>query len=161
MIEVAENNFESFLAKGKLVEMTFYKLKEKQGCVMKVSSVNEDMKEHWDLSYDGKKVDVKAIKGIVRYDKPNENYHHIELTNIMGLPGWLFGSADEFAFECEDYFVIVTAADLKALIKRKLKHKICTFPTPYEVYHRAGNKDSTTLAKTIDIIIIAKEILFK
>ena len=161
MSEILTNNMEGFLSKGKAVEACFHGLKEKQGCIMSVANNQEDMKEHWDVMYNGRKVDVKGMKGLIRYDPLNENYHHVELRNINGQLGWLFGNADEFAFETEDFFVIVEAQILRNLIKSKLKCKVCSFPTPYELYHRKGTKDVITLSKTIDLINISKEILYK
>jgi hypothetical protein len=126
------------------------------------STKEEDINEHWDIKLDIK-FDVKAIKKTNRYDlKPNENIHWVELKNVRGNKGWLYGDAHYFAFETEDYWIIVDKLKLQGLIADKCKEKVKT-PTPelYKLYQRDGRLDMITLVKTIDLCSISEKILNK
>jgi len=126
------------------------------------ASNKEDIYEHWDVKIDIK-IDVKAMKKINRTDEtPNENIHYVEIKNVNGDKGWLYGDADYFAFETEDYYVIVSKLKLQAMIAEKCKEKIkCTRPTLYQLYSREGRNDMMTLVKTVDLIFISDKMIEK
>jgi len=128
----------------------------------KQASKEEDMYEHWDIKM-SLKVDVKAMKKIHRQDKSaNENIHYVELKNVNGKKGWLYGDADYFAFETEDYFVMVSKVKLQEFIANKCKNKeLCSYPQLYKLYSRDGRQDMVTLVKTIDLIYISDKIIDK
>ena len=50
----------------------------------------------------------------------------IELKNVHGNIGWLYGEANYFAFETVDYWIIVEKLLLQELIADKCKEKIKT-----------------------------------
>ena len=116
-----------FLAKGKEKENEFvkdYKLKH-EGITSKTSTKSEDINKHFDLTIDSKKYDVKGLKKINRVDTtPNEQYHWIELKNVNGEYGWLYGEADYFAFELNEYWLIVDKLKLQQLIASKVNKKV-------------------------------------
>ena len=109
----------------------------------------EDIKEHWDVKIGGKKIDVKAIK------KSDENIHFIEFRNVQGKKGWLYGDADGFAFETEDYWIEVKKMDLQDFIHKKCIDKNIGWGL-YEMGSRPGAKDLITKVKTIDLCHIGK-----
>ncbi len=128
---------------------------------------DEDIKEHWDLKVpinnEYVKVDVKSIKRLNRYDiLPNENIHWVELVNVRGDKGWLYGDSDIIAFETEDYFILVGTLKLRRFIEKKLgynpqkNHNIQTSKNKiiYEPYQRSGRKDIVLMVKTIDLMHI-------
>lgn len=127
-----------------------------------ISSTNkEDKKEHWDILVQYK-IDVKGLKKIRRSDaESNENIHWVEIKNVEGLSGWLYGEADYFAFETFDYFIIVEKNKLQKLIAEKTTKTYTENPTLYFLYKRESRKDVLTLVKTIDLIYISDEIICK
>lgn len=127
----------------------------------------EDIKEHWDvkvlLNDKEVKIDVKSIKKLNRYDVVyNENFHWVELKNVRGEDGWLYGDSDLIAFEIEEYFILVGRLKLKRFIEKKVKNKEITYSkTLYTKYQRKGRKDIIVLTKTIDLIMISYDIIKK
>ena len=126
------------------------------------STKEEDIYEHWDVKM-SIKVDVKAMKKINRSDEsPNENVHYVELKNVHGKNGWLYGDADYFAFETEDYFIMVSKLKLQEFIANKCKTKeLCKSPELYKLYSREGRMDLITLVKTIDLFYLSDKIVNK
>ena len=126
------------------------------------ASRDEDIFDHWDVKIDIK-IDVKAMKKINREDsEPNENIHYVEIKNVHGYKGWLYGDADYFAFEMKDYYVMVSKIKLQAMIADKCKDKIkCARPTLYQLYYREGRNDMMTLVKTVDLIFISDKMIEK
>jgi len=126
------------------------------------ASSDEDIYQHWDVKIDIK-IDVKAMKKINREDsEPNENIHYVEIKNVHGNKGWLYGDADYFAFEMKDYYVMVSKIKLQAMIADKCKDKIkCAKPKLYQLYSREGRDDMITLVKTIDLIFISDKMIEK
>lgn len=154
-----------FLSRGKEKEKEF-------GNIFKdviLATEKEDINEHWDLKipYNGveyKKFDVKGLKKINRVDPfTNENYHYIELKNVNGDSGWLYGEADYFTFEINEYWIIVDKAKLQELIKTKVTKKMVSTPDEalYCLYRRSDRKDVITLVKTIDLILIMDSVISK
>jgi hypothetical protein len=126
------------------------------------ASSSEDIYQHWDVKIDIK-VDVKAMKKLNRADdKPNESIHYVEIKNVHGNKGWLYGDADYFAFETEDYYVMVSKLRLQEMIAEKCKEKIkCDRPELYKLYSREGRSDMMTLVKTIDLVFISDKMIKK
>ena len=121
------------------------------------SSEEQDIKEHWDLAV---KYDVKMIKRKNRRGDFDENIHWVELKNVNGDKGWLFGKADFFSFELEDYWVVVKKDDLISLVKEKCKERKMGKGL-YLLYQRSGRKDLVTMVKTIDLIHISTSFFSK
>ena len=126
------------------------------------SNRDQDVYEHWDVKIDIK-IDVKAMRRINRDDsEPNENFHYVEIKNVHGDKGWLYGEADYFAFVMKDYYVMVSKIKLQAMIADKCKEKIkCARPTLYQLYSREGRNDMMTLVKTVDLIFISDKMISK
>lgn len=131
------------------------------------STSQQDMSEHWDVKLvnKGKTVltDVKAMKKRNREDStPDETIHYIELFNVSGKKGWLYGKADCFAFETTDQYIVVEKKPLQDFIAEKCKDKIhSNKPELYKLYKREGRNDLIVLVETNDLIKIAKRILKK
>lgn len=76
-------------------------------------SSKEDMYLHYDLVVhmkNGKslRVDVKGLKSLGHGRQKSGDYHWIELKNVSGAKGWLYGKADLIAFQTsEDDFMFV------------------------------------------------------
>ena len=123
------------------------------------ATTEQDMKEHWDLNV---RYDVKMIRRKTRGGDFDENIHWVELMNVHGDTGWLYGQADYFAFEVEDYWISVAKVDLQKFIEEKCKEKVWSdVPSLYLLYRRSGRKDIITLVKTIDLMYISSSIIRK
>lgn len=160
--------WENFLKAGKVKEAEF------ADCLIKnlggetiLANWEDDIKHHIDLYWNYQsvlyKIDVKSMKKIDRKDSnPDENYHWIELQNVNGDKGWLFGDQDYIAFETEDYWILVTPNRIKNLLNKKIQNWDETQDkVPYRVYRRRNRIDKIVLVKTIDLIAIANKILWK
>lgn len=144
----------SFLQKGKEKEQLFASLF--QNCTE--STKEEDMFQHWDIKIP---VDVKGIKKVNRGDREaNENFHYVELKNVNGAKGWLYGAAFFFAFETNDYWILVGKGQLQELIAEKCAAKI-PGREKYQLRQRAGRKDLITIVPTLDLCYISTEIIKK
>jgi hypothetical protein len=162
------NTMEEFLRHGKETEKRFCETLTKNGYGFEVSTPNQDMLSHWDVAIiwesDPTLVDVKGMKKITRLDpEPNENFHWVELVNVTGKWGWLYGAAEDFAFETEDYWLIVSKEKLQSFIKKKCSKEMVTKSTDalYKMYQREGRKDIMTLVKTMDLIVELKPTILK
>lgn len=112
----------------------------------------EDVYHHCDFwcENDGKRTtfDVKGIKKVRRSDsKPNGSFHWVEIQNVNGNKGWLYGKVDYFVFETEDQWVFVKSEKLKKSIKQLLNNPYSEKPEPYNLYTRKkyGRDDICTL----------------
>lgn len=142
---------------GKLTEKECAKL------CKKVVEANEDQdkKEHWDIEgeidEERLKIDVKSMKRQNMYDPlPDERFHWVEFQNVRGDIGWLYGKADAFAFEIEDYFILVRKSALQKFMETKTNGKVLEkSKDPYTLYQRKGRKDIVVKVKTLDLMRIS------
>lgn len=143
---------------GKLAENEFAKLFNN----VSPSTRSEDMYEHWDLKITAK-VDVKSLKKQHREDiMHNENFHWVEIKNVNDNDGWVYGDADFFAFETNDYWIILKKEHLQEFIENKTEgKKIGSSKDPYELYRRKDRKDVVVKVKTLDLFYIAHKIIKK
>jgi hypothetical protein len=143
----------SFFKLGKKKEKEFSEFFKNVG----FSDKESDMIEHWDVEIK-LKTDVKSLKRIKRSDvEPNEFYHYVELKNVKGELGWLYGEADLFAFETNEYWVLVDKNDLQDFIAKKTVKSFVKNPDEslHCLYRREGRKDVITMVKTLDLMKIA------
>ena len=146
-----------FLADGKKIEQQFASLIGAN----EFSTKQQDINEHWDVKY-SVKIDVKGLKRINRNDaKFNEAWHWIELKNVRGNMGWLYGEADYFAFELINYWVLVDKLKLQNFISNRVENKIFTKKMPYKLYRRANRKDLITIINSFDLTFLAEKIIAK
>jgi hypothetical protein len=148
----------SYLFVGKEVEKNFLNLIKNAS----FATDKEDIEKHIDIKQEIK-IDVKGLRKTNRFDDfLNENIHWVELKNVHGKLGSLYGEADFFAFETEDYFIVVEAEKLRGYIKEKCSDK--TFvkkPELYKLYQRENRKDVITIVKTIDLIYLSEKMIKK
>ena len=150
-----------YVKKFKVVEDKFAAVIKQLGEVAP-STTEQDINEHWDVKLDIK-FDVKAVKKVNRSDgETDETIHWVELINVRGNRGWLYGEADYFAFELDDYWVIVNKQILQTFIAKKCaKKEKSDTPALYKIYNRKDRLDAITLVKTIDLMYIAEQIIEK
>lgn len=150
-----------FLSDGKIKENEFVELVKKPEHKIILPTTEQDINEHWDVSIDGVKFDIKALKKVNRSDDDvNPEIHWVEIRNVHGNPGWLYGMADYIAFETDKSWLIVKRETLIELIDDKLKMVITTEPELYKMYSRYDRYDVLTILPTEDLRKIkTKEVL--
>ena len=153
-----QETIQEFLKAGKVKEVEFAKLFNN----VVASSKEQDMKEHWDLQV-GFKVDVKGLKKVKRSDSEvNENIHWLEIRNVNGTNGWLYSEeTDLFAFETNNYWIVVEKSALQALVKERVQKVLVESPELYKLYRRKGRKDLMTLVTSLDLCYICASMLKK
>ena len=130
------------------------------------SNTNQDIYEHWDVALYDTKFDVKGLRKKNRHDEEyDENIHWVELKNVNGSDGWLYGQSDFIVFETFDYWIVVNRQKLIKLIEIKCtdRERFYTEPMLYKFYRRSNRRDTITLVKTVDLcknshIILSKDI---
>jgi len=124
----------------------------------------EDILEHWDVkSIAGTKYDVKAIKKWRRSDaEPTDRIHYVELRNVRGELGWLYGEADYIAFETRAHWIVVPRKKLVHFIEGATENnERSDKPAVYKLYQREGRKDLMTVIPTMDLLAISEVIINK
>lgn len=139
----------SFLAFGKSKEVEFakdfiakYSISENK---VKFSSTEEDINDHIDLWIGNKSFDVKAAKRINRFDvHPCYSIHWIELRNVQGQKGWLFGHAHYIAFELEDNWCVCPRTSLITSLRGKVDFSSFTTNREdvFKIYRRKNRLDA-------------------
>lgn len=147
----------SFLKKGFEVEREFAKLFKD----VNFSSQDEDINDHWDLKVSFK-FEVKGLKKRRRSDEGvDQTIHWVELKNVHGKVGWLYGEADYFVFELEKYWLIVDKIKLQEYIAENTVKEYTIVPMINRLYKRTDRKDVCTLVSTIDLIYISETMIKK
>jgi hypothetical protein len=125
------------------------------------ATTTQNILEHWDIANGDIKYDVKAMKKFRRSDDhPTDRIHYIELKNVNGKKGWLYGQADYIAFETRSYWVIVSRQKLQEMIEG-IKMEFSLEPQVYKLYTRKTRSDVMTIVPTIDLISIADRMVKK
>jgi len=148
----------NFLARGREIEELFANTID---YLATTSTRNQDINGHYDLIVSAK-IDVKSIKNTDRITPMNQNFHWIELQNVQGKKGSLYGDADYFAFETDFFFILVYKLKLQEWIADKCKAKeFSKSPDVYKLFTRPGKKDIITIIPTIDLCYLADKIIKK
>ncbi len=129
------------------------------GWQVEKSNRHQDIDEHWDFKLTKNSttylVDVKAMKRLSRQDPSTQaNFHYVEITNVKGKPGWLYGQADFFAFEVPEGFMLIAAEDLKRFIDQSVDKTLFASKAKNaykKVFQRPGRADLITLVTTQDL----------
>lgn len=151
--------YQSSYDEGHLAENAFQKLAENKGYTVKMASTSQNIEEHWDLAIqkDGVlyTVDVKGAKRNRREDKYVQNeFVWIELRNVHGKPGWLYGKADVIAFEIKGEFWLVKRNSLVQLVDKLVnKSRVASHSGDalYKVYTRKGRQDQISKIRALDL----------
>jgi hypothetical protein len=104
-------------------------------------------------SSDNYKIDVKAQP----LGKQSHSYRWVELQNVRGDKGWVFGTADYIAFEYDEYWVMVPRTRLVDLCGSKLDTSPMEGrdwsgnPQPYRLHQREGRKDQVMMVPVVDL----------
>ena len=143
-------NFKKYYKYGNEAEQRFVKSLQVYGFRNKKSSNHDDIHNHWDYVVNFPfKVDVKSSK---RFNKenvhPSDAYVVLEIKNVHGNKGSIYGDADFFAYEFYDYFVLVCSKVLRLWIATSVDMKDYTDhvrDSYKKVYTRKGREDLMTV----------------
>ena len=152
--------WDEYVEQGKSVEREFAAILTNPIFATK----EQDMHEHWDVEDAmAVKYDVKGMKKYRRSDdKPTDRLHWIELRNVNGKNGWLYGDADIIAFETRKWWLLVERKDLVQFVEGIIWGEETTEkPEPYKLYQREGRQDLLTILPTVDLLSIASQVLVK
>ena len=139
------------LERGLAAEDRFLRVASGHGWEIEKTSTEDDILKHIDFSMKWKPdgplytVDVKARNTA---EEGEETW--IEMRNVNGTAGWLYGEADMIAFEQADRFIVVERDKLRIWIEENVEREYVTLAHQalMKVYTRGGQKDMLTLVKT-------------
>lgn len=161
-------DYQSFLKTGKLKEKEFADLLVlNEGGTVTYSNYNTDTRDHIDIFWtkNDKTVsfDVKGLKKNNRSDDTiDSDIHWIEIANVKGNLGWLYGKADYIAFETLEDWMIVRRVDIIDLVNLKVINKsISKSKDFYTLYQRYGRQDIIVKVPTSDLRRITKKVFKK
>jgi hypothetical protein len=133
---------------------------------MSFPSKQEDMFDHWDFKVIIKgrefKIDIKSLKEQARVD-----YHWIELQNVRGEKGWLYGKADYILFECMEEWLLVKRQTLLDYTIGKTNGKPLIYTKSIDhlkagyTYQRYKREDITTILSTDELKSIQAKVIKK
>lgn len=162
------NKVQEFYKTGKTVEDQFaYLLMKTHGGIARHSSRHQDMFEHIDIiwSIDDKTYtfDVKGLKKHNQTDTyTDDSIHWVELQNVRGNLGWVYGKADYIVFETNNDWLFVKRKALLDLLEDKVRDKTITNSKElYTYYQRYNRQDIVVKVLTNDLRKIANSILNK
>lgn len=111
---------------GNEAEKQFKQIAEKNKYSVTVVTEQENINDHIDFKIEpyfsnvSYSVDVKSMKnryGVLQTDKVL-----IELKNVIGRPGWIYGKADLIAFQTPEGFLIFNREQLKEYTENYIKY---------------------------------------
>lgn len=156
-------NWNNYYNLGIQIEQSFaQKLVSTHGGIIHHSSKHEDINDHidliWTINDKQYTFDVKGVKKNNRIDTNyNDSIHWIELQNVNGKKGWLYGKAQYIVFETNINWIIVKRLKLIDFIDSKITDRTITNTKElYTLYRRTGRKDVITKIPTSDLLQIGK-----
>ena len=149
------------LQTGLGAEQLFDQIAESKSLEIKNAKRRDNIQKHIDKhlieeNVQGWSVDIKARKKASRSDsKAQDEWIWIEFQNVRGNLGWLYGEADNIAFETQDSFVIVDRKSLIDYVENAVdmaKPVRKSYLAKYKTYQRAGRNDVLTMVELSKII---------
>lgn len=127
------------------------------------SSSKEDIEDHIDFWWDSPKkgripMDAKGIKKNSRSDKSfDDSIHWLELQNVNGKPGWLYGKAEYIAFRTNTRIIFVKREKLLSFALSVTEGKDVVYDNPKEFYvpykrKKWGRDDLSIKVPTSDLL---------
>lgn len=159
------------LQMGQRAEDLFIELCKKNNLSFRYASKYENMNHHFDFivnrfppTYTKKNVEVKGMKCPTRGAPVDPTLIYVELQNVNGGQGWVFGKADVVAFEQpEEKFLCVDREELckKALIQAQSASFGTRSGQKGTLWSREGRKDLIlSLDRDKDILTMNSTFIF-
>lgn len=150
---------------GESAEEKFFNLCKSKGYSIRNATKFENMKKHYDfivnINNEFLKVEVKAIKSRQRGEKPDPSVIYLELFNIDGGPGWIYGNADYIAFQTSGGFAMYLRTDLIKLVdywKDRVPF-VSKSGIDFTLYGRNNRKDLVLVLPFAEVNTISNKIL--
>ena len=124
------------------------------------STKKEDVYDHIDFWWNSPKkgiigIDVKGIKKNNRSDVDvDDTINWLELLNVRGYPGWVYGKSTYIAFRTKKNILFVKTKKLQKFVKEKIGNKQVVKVNPKEFYipyQRVGRQDMIIKVPTSDL----------
>ena len=149
---------------GKIAEIKFVEMAESKGMKVEKTTDSVDIYEHIDfwIYYKGNKwsVDVKSTKRVTEH--LDDNLHWIEMKNVKGDLGWIYGKADMIVFELIGYWLVVPRQQIVSFIEKYVSDELVDNKKNaiYKKYSRQqyGRNDIIALLKVQDLMFMADRI---
>lgn len=154
--------------RGKNAENKFAIMAKERDFDIVKSSVKKDKEEHWDFEiskqlthgFYKRKFDIKAMKKV--NGEYTDELIYIELQNVGGTAGWLYGKQDGVVFEMKESFILVNLEDLRKKVESLVDVNAPSVPTvsnkkPYVIYDRKrwdNNDDRMLLITKEDLLSV-------
>ena len=150
-------------------EQIFDQIAESKNLEVKNARRRENIHKHIDkyVTQESKtwSVDIKARKKTSRSDSDaQDEWIWIEFQNVRGNLGWLYGEADNIAFETQNSFVIVDRKSLIDYVENAVdmaKPVRKSYLAKYKTYQRAGRNDLLTMVELSKIIENCKHFVWQ
>lgn len=162
------NKWQNFYQKGLAKENEFAELLiTNEGGTTRHASRKDDIYGHidiiWTINNHDYFFDVKSLKKTNRTDnKVNDNVHWIELQNVLGNIGWLYGKAHYIAFETLQDWLVVRRVDIISMLELKvINNTISKSKDFYTYYQRDDRQDIIVKVPTDDLRKIARKVFKK
>lgn len=166
---ILNQNFKQSYNEGFETEELFVELCIKNGITVEKTPPNVDMFQHIDyyIYFNNKKtsVDVKNERRKSRHSSDDEEkVLWLELKNVHGKNGWLYGDANFIAIKYNyNKFIFVKRIELIELLNEKrLKHdngSLIYGNGFYETYSREGRNDEIVMFPISDLFTLKYKIL--
>ena len=150
--------------KGRDAENRFSALFQEQGWNVEPTPPHIDIHAHIDLIMTQRKtVDVKSVKRVDWGGLSDDLFTWVEIKNVRGNKGWLYGKADYIVFETNDYWLMVERVKLKEFIEMRVERVRVSDKKDalYKLYQRKNRQDLVTLVQTMDMMYLASSIISK
>lgn len=151
------------MEKGLQVENDFINLMNNLGYITLRATKWENIRLHIDMKYwddDLNKyvsVDVKDRKAFNRGDAAQDQYILLELMNVQGNRGWIYGQSDYIAFRTQDDWMMVPTKELRKYATRYENQPIkqsSRYKKPHIKYRRYQRQDCFVYVPVEDIILL-------
>jgi hypothetical protein len=147
------------IARGANAEIRFKGMCNDRMLYVSKSTSYEDRIKHFDyhvrlLNGDNKRVEVKSMKSRRRGDKPDPTVIFVELNNIVGCHGWVYGASDIVAFEQPDGFLMVDTVELRTFTEymRGICARVEYSGVHHTLYGRWDRKDLVLVLCRADVM---------
>lgn len=131
---------------GTAAERRFFDICRRRGYTIRPATSYENRVKHFDFEVQINKVEVKAMKAPRRGMAPDPNMIYIELRNVSGGDGWLYGNADYLAFEQPCGFLMVRRTELVRLAERmRSRCRVSRVSGVYRTLYSRANRDDLVM----------------